>query len=87
MGGLVLTPHVVYSGFKGEDAVCGNHTIVVHVGKRHIWGMGVGIENGEGIFWIGSVCRGGGVRRESKAAYGVRNVSEDRLSRGYPFLL
>jgi len=28
------------------------------------------------------VCRGRGVRRESKSAYSVRNVFEDRLSRG-----
>ena len=28
------------------------------------------------------MCRGGGVRRESKLAYGVCNIFEDRLSRG-----
>ena len=37
---------------------------------------------GEGTFGIGSVCRGRGVRRESKSAYGVHNVFKDRLSRG-----
>jgi len=28
------------------------------------------------------MCRGGGVQWESKLAYGVRNIFEDRLSRG-----
>jgi len=40
------------------------------------------MEGGEGIFRIGSICRGGEVRRGSKSAYGVCNVSENRLSRG-----
>jgi len=37
---------------------------------------------GEGIFGIGSMYRGRGVQRESKSAYGVCNIFEDRLSRG-----
>ena len=33
----------------------------------------------KGIFLM---CRGGGVQWESKSAYGVHNIFEDRLSRG-----
>jgi len=64
VGGLILTPHIVYHGFDGEDP------------------LDVKMGGGEGIFGIGSVCRGGGIQRESKLAYGVRNVFENRLSRG-----
>jgi len=80
--GLILTPHIVYRGFDGEDAVNVNWAILEHIGRRHVDRAGIGTGGGEGIFRIGSVCRGGGVRRESKSAYGVRNVFEDRLSRG-----
>ena len=82
MGGLVLTPHIVYRGFDGEDAVDVNRAILKHIGRRHVDGVGVGTGGREGIFWIGSVCRGGGVQRESKSAYDVCNVFKDRLSRG-----
>jgi hypothetical protein len=44
-------------------------------------GMIVRVEGREGIL-RGSVCRGGGVRGESKAAYGVHVVQENRLSEG-----
>ena len=83
MGGLVLTPHIIYRGFNGKDAVDINQAIFEHIGRQHVDGVGIRTEGGEGIFEIGSVCRGGGVRRESKSAYGVHNVSEDRLSRGF----
>jgi len=82
VGGLILTPHIVYHGFNGEDAVDVNWAILEHIGRRHVDGVGVGMGGGEGIFGIGSVCRGRGVRRESKSAYGVHNIFEDRLSRG-----
>jgi len=82
VGGLVLTPHIVYHGFDGEDAVDVNWAILEHIGRRHVDGAGIGTGGGEGIFGIGSVCRGGGVQRESKLAYDVHNVFEDRLSRG-----
>jgi len=83
VGGLVLTPHIIYCGFDGEDAVNVNWAILEHsIRRRHVDGAGIGTGGGEGIFRIGSVCRGGGVRRESKSAYGVHNVFKDRLSRG-----
>jgi len=82
VGGLVLTPHIVYRGFDGEDVVNVNRAILEHIGGRHVDGVGIGTGGGEGIFGIGSVCRGRGVRRESKSAYDVRNIFEDRLSRG-----
>ena len=82
MGGLILTPHIVYRGFDGEDAVDVNRAILEHIGRRHVDGAGIGTGGGEGIFGIGSVCRGGGVRWESKSAYGVCNIFEDWLSRG-----
>jgi len=82
VGGLVLTPHIVYRGFDGKDAVNVNRAILEHIGRQHVDGAGIGTGSGEGIFGIRSVCRGGGVRRESKSAYDVRNVFEDRLSRG-----
>jgi len=81
VGGLVLTPHIVYHGFDGEDVVDVNQAILKHIGRRHVDGAGIGTGGGEGIFGIGSVCRGGGVRRESKSAYDVHNIFEDRLSR------
>jgi len=82
VGGLVLTPHIVYHGFDGKDAVDVNQAILEHIRRRHVDGAGIRTGGGEGIFGIGSVCRGGGVRRESKLAYDVCNVFEDRLSRG-----
>ena len=82
VGGLILTPHIVYRGFNGEDAVDVNWAILEHIGRQHVDGAGIRTGGREGIFGIGSVCRGGGVRQESKSAYGVRNVFEDRLSRG-----
>jgi len=82
VGGLVLTPHIVYRGFDGEDVVNVNRAILEHIGRRHVDGAGIRMGGGEGIFGIGSVCRGGGVRRESKSAYGVHDIFEDRLSRG-----
>jgi len=84
VGGLVLTPHILYCGFDGKDVVDVNQAILKHIGRRHIDGAGIQTVCREGIFRIGSVCRGGGVQRESKSAYGVCNVFEDRLSRG-PF--
>jgi len=59
-----------------------NQAILEHIGRQHVDRAGIGMEGGEGIFGIGSVCRGEGVQRESKSAYGVHNVSEDWLSRG-----
>ena len=82
MGGLVLTPHIVYRGFDGEDAVDVNQPILEHIRRRHVDGAGIGMGGGEGIFRIRSMCRGGGVQWESESAYGVHNVFEDRLSRG-----
>ena len=82
MGGLVLTPHIVYCGFNGEDVVDVNRAILEHIRRRHVDGAGIGMGGGEGIFGIGSMCRGRGVQRESKSAYGVHNIFEDRLSRG-----
>ena len=82
MGGLVLTPHIVYHGFNDEDAVDVNQAILEHIGRRHVDGVGIGAGGGEGIFGIGSMCRGGGVRQESKSAYDVHNIFKDRLSRG-----
>jgi hypothetical protein len=43
--------------------------------------MIVQVEGREGIL-RGSICRGGGVQGESKAAYGVRIVQENRLFDG-----
>ena len=40
--------------------------------------MIVRVEGGEGIL-RGSICRGGGVRWESKATYGVRVTRGDQL--------
>ena len=77
-----MTPHIVYRGFDGEDAVDVNRAILEHIGRRYVDGVEIGTGGGEGIFGIRSVCRGGGVQRESKLAYGVHNVFEDRLSRG-----
>jgi len=77
-----LTPHIVYRGFDGKDAVDVNWAIFEHIRRRHVDGAGIGMGGVEGIFGIRSVCRGGGVRWESKLAYGVRNIFEDRLSRG-----
>jgi len=82
VGGLVLTPHIVYCDFNGEDAVDVNQAILKHIRRRHVDGAGIGMGGGEGIFGIRSMCRGGGVRRESKSAYGVHNVFKDQLSRG-----
>jgi len=82
VGGLILTPHIIYRGFDGEDAVDVNRAILEHIRRRHVDGAGIGTGGREGIFGIGSVCRGGGIRRESKLAYGVRNIFEDWLSRG-----
>ena len=44
MGGLVLTPHIVYRGFDGEDAVDVNQPILEHIGRRHVDGAGIGTE-------------------------------------------
>ena len=77
-----MTPHIVYCDFNGEDAVDVNQAILKHIRRRLVDRAGIGTGGREGIFGIGSVCRGGGVRRESKLAYGVRNIFEDRLSRG-----
>jgi hypothetical protein len=43
--------------------------------------MIVRVEGEEGILG-GSVCRGGGVQGESKVAYGVHVIQENRLSEG-----
>ena len=77
-----MTPHIVYRGFDGEDVVNVNRAILEHIVRRHVDGVGIGTGGREGIFGIGSMCRGGGVRQESKSGYGVRNVFEDWLSRG-----
>jgi len=83
VGGLVLTPHsIVYCGFDGEDAVNVNWAILEHIRRQYVDRAGIGTGGGEGIFRIGSVCRGRGVQWESKSAYGVHNVFEDWLSRG-----
>jgi len=76
-----LTPHIVYRVFDGKDAVDVNQAILEHIGRGHVDGAGIGTGGGEGIFGIRSVCRGGGVQRESKSAYDVCNVFKDRLSR------
>jgi len=82
VGGLILTPHIVYRGFDGKDAVDVNRAILEHIGRRYVDGAEIGTGGREGIFGIRSVCRGGGVQWESKLAYGVHNVFENRLSRG-----
>ena len=41
MGGLVLTPHIVYHGFNGKDVVNMNQAILDHIGRRHVDGAGV----------------------------------------------
>jgi len=56
-----LTPHMVYRGFDGKDAVDVNQAILRHIGRRHVDRAGIRTGGGEGIFGIGSVCRGGGV--------------------------
>ena len=61
MGGLVLTPHIIYCGFDGEDAVDVNQAILKHIGRRHVDGAGIGTGGREGIFGIRSMCRGRGV--------------------------
>jgi len=61
VGGLILTPHIIYCGFDGEDAVDVNQAILEHIRRRHVDGAGIRMGGGEGIFRIGSVCRGRGV--------------------------
>jgi len=55
--------------------------VFAHIRLGHVGGVIVRIGGGEGILG-GGVGRGGGVQRESKAAYDVRDVQENRLSEG-----
>ena len=79
--GLALTHHTVHCGFEGGEAVHGEWVVFTHFGPGHMGGMIVRVEGGEGILG-GSICRGGGVRGESKVAYGVHIIQENQLSEG-----
>jgi len=59
--GLVLTPHIVYCGFDGEDVVNMNWAILEHIRRQHVDGVEIRTGGREGIFEIRSVCRGRGV--------------------------
>jgi hypothetical protein len=77
--GLALTHHTVHHGFEGGEVVCREWAVFTHFGSGHMGGMIVRVEGREGILG-GSICRGGGVQGESKAAYGVEVIWENQLS-------
>ena len=81
MGGVVSTSHVVHGEFEVGEAVTGDRAVFIHIGLGHMGGVIVGVDGGEGTFRR-SVRRGGGVRWESEATYGVHDVLESRLSEG-----
>ena len=75
VGGLVLALHLVHSGFNGGNSVHMDRLVIDHIGRRHGRGLVVRCGAGEGTF--GRSCfRGGGVRWEPEATYGVNCVSE-----------
>ena len=79
MGGIVSTSHVVHSEFEVGEVVTRDRVVFIHIRLGHMGGVIVGVDGGEGTFRR-SVRRGGGVRWESEATYGVRDVLESRLS-------
>jgi hypothetical protein len=84
VGGFILTPHFVNSGFDGKDAVDMYRNVLDHIRRRHVDRMIVRTGGGEGIFGR-CVGRGGGVRWGSEMAYGVHKCSEDQFSEGILF--
>ena len=75
VGGLVLALHLLHSGFDGGDSVHMDWLVIDHIGRRHGRGLVVRHGAGEGTFRR-SCFRGGGVRLEPEATYGVNCVSE-----------
>ena len=84
MGGIGLTFHSVKSVLKGGDAggidvrVNVDRLIVRHLVHGHVRGVKVSTQGGQGAHRTG-VGRGGGIRWESKAAYGARARFSSRL--------
>ena len=76
-----MTSHVVHSELEVGEAVTGDRPVFIHIGLGHMGRVIVGVDRGEGTFRR-SVHRGGGVRWESEATYGVCDALESQLSEG-----